>query len=108
MLHSENVGEWAESQLEVHSQQDIHLYFCSTSTFNKKNLALLRARRGSALSAYPVVTHKSSLGSEGEAVSCLSERWKAMYWVRGTALGRRLRFRSPEQTTTLQPHSIFV
>src|SRR5215475_13654941 len=35
-LHSKNAGEWAESQLKVHRQQDIHLYFWSTSTFNKK------------------------------------------------------------------------
>src|SRR5262249_40308078 len=40
---------------------DIHI--------QQKNLTLLRVRRGSALSAYPVVTHKSSLGSEGEAVA---------------------------------------
>src|SRR5262249_32391197 len=35
-LHSKNAGEWAESQLKVHSQQDIHLYFCSTSHSTKK------------------------------------------------------------------------
>jgi hypothetical protein len=70
-LHSKNAGGWAESQLEVHSQQDIHLhlYFCSTSTFNKKTSPFREQGGISALSAYAVViTHKWSFRFRNDGV----------------------------------------
>jgi hypothetical protein len=84
---------------------NIHIQlFLFNIHIQQKNLALYESKAGFRTLSLPCGNSQVVIRfrRRGGVVPEGALESNVMYWVRGTALGRRLRFRSPEQTTTLQ------